>query len=453
MMRSHDELVKAARRHTLLHFAVNDDIARQPKIFVRGEGMYLWDDEGNKYLDTFASLLTTVSGHHRPEIHAAVQKQMEQLEFFPSYHDCYTMPAIELAEKLAQIMPGDLSVSFIVCGGSEANESAMKMARQYFWEKDEHSRTKILAKRWSYAGATMAGVSATGIPWFWETFAPRTAGYEFFNPEWHYYRQLGLPEEDAAEVALKDLTALVEFEGPNSVAAILMDPVSGSNTGFWVPSAQFMHGVRDLCDKYGILLIFDEVQVAFAKTGKWFCCENWDVVPDIMTIGKGFGGGYLPIAATVTTPQVADVFARPGSEFRHGFTFGGHTTACAAALENIAIIERENLVERTAEMGRYLRDKLEQLHKYSIVGDVRGIGLLLALELLEDRSTWKKLEPEGEIGSWIRDRCYELGMILRNNEDILVFAPSLTITKQDIDLMVGLMEQAIAEACEKFGKI
>jgi len=249
------------------------------------------------------------------------------------------------------------------------------------------------------------------------------------------------------------LTALVEFEGPESLAAIIMDPVSGSNTGYWAPTAEFIHGVRDLCDKHGIILIFDEVQVGFGKTGKWFCCENWDVVPDIMTVGKGFGGGYLPISAAVTTPQIADAFSKPGSEFRHGFTFGGHTTACAAALENIAIIERENLVERAGEMGPYLRDKLEQLHKYPIVGDVRGIGLLVALELLEDRSTWKKLEPEGEIGSWIRDRCYELGMILRNNEDILVFAPSLTITKQDIDLMVGLMEQAIAEACEKFGRI
>jgi len=452
MMRSHDELVAAARRHTLLHFAVNEDVARQPKIFVRGEGMYLWDDEGNKYLDTFASLLTTVCGHHRPEIHAAVQKQMEQLEFFPSYHDCYTLPAIELAEKLAEIMPGDLSVSFIVCGGSEANESAMKMARQYFWEKGQRARTKILAKRWSYTGATMGTMSATGIPWFWETFTPRLPGYKFFNPEWHYHRELGLDEAEAATVALKDLTALVEFEGPESLAAIIMDPVSGSNTGYWVPTAEFMHGVRDLCDKHGILLIFDEVQVGFGKTGKWFCCEHWDVVPDIITVGKGFGGGYLPIAAAVTTPKIADVFSKPGSEFRHGFTFGGHTTACAAALENIAIIERENLVESAAEMGRYLRDKLDELHKYPIVGHVRGIGLLLALELLEDRATWKKHEPEGKIGSWVRDRCYELGMILRNNEDILVFAPSLTITRDEIDLMVGLTEQAIAEASDKFGK-
>ncbi len=451
-MRSHDELVEAARKHVWLHFAHYDDIEKRPKIFVRGEGMYLWDDEGNKYLDTFASLLTTICGHHRPEVHEAVQKQMEQLEFFPNYHDCYTIPSIELAEKLAEIMPGDLSVAFFTGGGSEANESAMKMARQYFWEQGQRSRTGILAKRFSYTGATMGTMSATGIPWFWETFQPRMPGYGFFNPEWYYHRELGLAEEQAGKIALQDLEELVEFEGPESIAALIMDPVSGSNTGYWVPSAAFMQGVRELCDKHGILLIFDEIQVGFGKSGKWFCCEHWDVVPDIMTLGKGFSGGYLPLAAAVTTQKIAEVFRKPDAEFRHGFTFGGHTTACAATLANIEIIERENLVDRAAEMGTYLREKLEALYKYPIVGHVRGIGLLLALELLEDRKTWKKLEPEGEIGAWVRDRCYELGMILRNNDDILVFAPSLTITKDEVDYMVGLTEQALAEACEKFGK-
>lgn len=452
MMRNHDELVEAAQEHVWLHFAHYDDVQERPKIFVRGDGMYLWDDEGNKYLDTFASLLTTVCGHHRPEIHRAVQEQMEQLEFFPNYHDCYNIPSIELAEKIAEVTPGDLSVSFFTCGGSEANESAMKMARQYFWETGEKGRFKVLAKRWSYTGSTMGTVAATGIPWFWETFGARQPGHEFYNPEWYYHRQLGVDEDEATELALKDFRELVAFENPDTIAAVIMDTVSGSNTGYWVPSKEFMQGVRETCDEHGILLILDEIQVGFAKTGKWFCCEHFDVVPDIMTVGKGFSGGYLPLSAAIATQKVAEPFRAPGREFRHGFTFGGHTTACAAALANLNIIEDENLVQRAAERGAYLRKKLEELLKYPIVGDVRGIGLLLALELLEDRQTWKKLEPEeGKVGTFIRNRMYDRGMILRNNDDILVFAPSLTISEAQIDEMLQGTEEAIAEACEEFG--
>ncbi len=451
-MRSHDELIEAGRKHLWLHFASNEEINREPRVFVRGEGMYLWDAEGRKYFDTFASLLTTVCGHHRPEIHAAVQKQMEQLEFFPNYVDCYTVPSIELAEKMAEVTPGDLSVSFFVNGGSEANETAIKMARQYFWETGKCHKSKILAKRWSYTGATMGTISATGIPWFWETFEPRMPGYEFFNPQWYYHREMGFEFEEAGKVALAELKRLIEFEGPGSIAALIMDPISGSNTGYWVPSREYMQGIRELCDRYDILLIFDEVQIGFGKTGTWFACENWDVVPDILTVGKGFSGGYLALGAAVATERVASAFSEPGHEFRHGLTFGGHTTACAAALANIGIIENEGLVAKAAETGAYLQKRLEAFYKYPIVGDIRGMGMLWAIELLESKDGWKKHEPEGEIGSWIRRRAFELGVILRNNADILVIAPSLNMTHDEADYMLNLMEQLIAEASERFGK-
>jgi adenosylmethionine-8-amino-7-oxononanoate aminotransferase len=233
---------------------------------------------------------------------------------------------------------------------------------------------------------------------------------------------------------------------------MIMDPLPGSNTGYPLPPEGYLKGVRHLCDMHGILLIFDEIQTGFGKTGKWFFSEHDGVVPDIMTIGKGFTGGFIPLGAAVTTPRIADEFRkRPGSELRSGSTYGGHTVACAATLANIAIIERENLVEHAAEMGAYLEGKLQAIsEKHAIVGQVRGIGLLWAILLVADRATGEPLDPQLGVGSWIQDWCYENGMILRNNGEILVLAPSLIITKEEIDWVVDMIDRALAAATAEF---
>ena len=227
-----------------------------------------------------------------------------------------------------------------------------------------------------------------------------------------------------------------------------MDPLPGSNSGYPLPPEGYLEGVRELCDRYGLLLIFDEVQTGFGKTGKWFFCEHHGVVPDIMTIGKGFTGGFIPLGATVTTRKIAEVFRRgPGSELRSGGTYGGHTVACAATLANIAIIEGENLVEHAAQMGPYLRESFNQLsQKHPIIGDVRGIGLLWAIILTADRSTRREFDPKLGVGSWIQDWCYRNGMILRNNGNILVLAPSLIISRAEADMVVDMIDRALDAA-------
>jgi len=230
-----------------------------------------------------------------------------------------------------------------------------------------------------------------------------------------------------------------------------MDPIPGSNTGYPLPPAGYLEGVRALCDKYGILLIFDEVQTGFGKTGKWFACEHWNVIPDIMTIGKGFTGGYIPLGATVTTAKIADVFRKgPGHELRSGSTYGGHTVACAATLANIAYIEDNNLVEQAAQKGEYMWQKLESLKKYPFVGEVRGIGMLRAVELMADRATRKKLDPKLGIGNFIRQWCWDHGMILRNNGEILVAAPALVMSHKEIDWMVDLLDESLAATAKHF---
>jgi len=445
------QLKEDALSYILPHFASNAELAKELKIFTKGEGCYVYDIEGKRYLDTFASLLTTICGHHRSEIKEAVLEQMDELEFFPNFVDTFTVPLIHLARKLAEIMPGELSVSFFVNSGSEANETAIKMVKQYHLERGQPHRYKIVARRHSYHGTTLGGISATGIPWFREYFEPLLPGFVFAPSTRCCECELGLQYPECNLACLKAMEEIIRWEGPESVAAVIMDPIPGSNIGYPLPPDDYLQGVREMCDKYGILLIFDEVQTCFGKTGKWFACEHWDVVPDIMTIGKGFSGGYIPLAATVTTPKIADVFRKePGHELRSGSTYGGHTLACAATLANIEIIQKNNLVEKAARMGDFLKPQLEKLYKYSIVGDVRGIGLLWAVELMADRKSKKKLDSQLAVGNFIRQWCWEHGMILRNNGDILVIAPALVINKEEINLMLDLINEAISAAIQKF---
>ena len=425
------------------HFASNEELAKGPKIFERGEGCYVYDIQGNRYFDSFATLLTTVCGHCRPEVTQAVTEQMQRLEFFPNYVDAFTVPLIELARKLAEIAPGDLSVSFFVNSGSEANETALKMARQYHVERGERQRFKFIARRDSYHATTLGGSSVTGLKWFREYFEPLMPGALFVRAARDRDRPAGVSSEAYAGQLLAEIEELIAQEGADTIAGFIMDPLPGSNTGYPLPPQGYLQGVRDLCDAHGILLIFDEVQSGFGKTGKWFFCEHEEITPDIMTLGKGLTGGYIPLGVTVTTPRVADVFRQgPGSEFRSGSTYGGHTVACTATLANIGIIEREGLVENAQRMGQLCRQRLAAMQKrHPVIGEVSGVGLLLAVTL----------DADAEVGTWIRDWCWQNGMILRNNGNILVLAPSLIITREQVDEMLWLIDQALVAAVKEFG--
>ena len=452
-----DEQKASLRRdalfHVIPHFADNASLAQGPKIFVRGEGCYVYDLDGKKYFDSFATLLTTVCGHARPEVTEVVHRQMQTLEFFPNYGDAFTVPLVELARKLAERMPGDLSVSSFVNSGSEANETALKMARQYHVAGDQPHRYKVISRQGSYHAMTLGGTSVTGLSWFREYFEPLIPGCILAPAARDHERPEGVTSAEYGRQCLQQLEDLIRFESPESIAALIMDPLPGSNSGYPLPPEGYLAGVRRLCDQYGIVLIFDEVQTGFGKTGKWFFCEHEGVVPDIMTIGKGFTGGFIPLGATVTTPKIADVFRRgPGTELRNGSTYGGHTVACAATLANIGIIEHEGLVEHAAEMGVYFQERFAALRdKHAHISDVRGIGLLWAVILKDTRNATEKPNDEQVLGSWISDWCYRQGMILRNNGDILVIAPSLIITQQEADWVVDLMDRALTAAAREFG--
>lgn len=448
-----ETLKKDALKYVWPFFHDNVELLKKkPKIFTKGEGLNIEDIDGNKYLDSFASLLTTITGHGRKEIIEAVYKQMKDLEFFPNYIDAFTIPAIKLAKKLADIMPGDLSRTFYVNDGSEACETAIKMAKQYFWNRGKKEKNKIISKRYSYHGATYGGISAAGLPWFRQPFEPFVPGFVHVMHAWCYRCELDLDVKTCRLACLKNMEKIVEWEDPDTVAAIIMDPLPGSNTGYPNPPEGYIKGVRELCDKYNILLIFDEVQTGFGKTGKMFVCEHFNVVPDIIAIAKGFSAGYLPLGAAVTSEKIAGEFlTEPGKEFRHGFTFGGHPACCAAALANIEIIQREKLVENAAKMGKYIKDGLEQFKKkYEIVGDVRGMGLLLAVELVKNKKTREPIDPSIGVGTWMKNRFYEKGLIIRNNGEILVLAPALDISRKAADVILSALDEVLSEAVKKF---
>lgn len=445
------QLAKSGSEHILTHWASNEDLAKDPKVFTAGDGVYLYDINGQKYFDTFSSLVTNILGHGRKEITQAIMDQLECLDFFPNYHDTYNVPIIKLAEKLASILPGGLEVSFFVCSGSEANETAVKMAKQYYWQTGKPHKYKVIARKYSYHGTTLGAASYTGFPDQWECLEPMIPGAVFAPPARCCQCDLGLEIKSCDLGCLKEMEKIIKWEHPDTIAAIIMDTIPGSNIGYPLPPDGYLQGIRELCDKYDIMLIFDEVQVGFGKTGKWFACENWNVTPDIITLSKSITAGYAPLGVTVTTRKIADVFRQgPGSEFRSGSTYGGCPISCVIALATIEIMEKEKLVERAAETGRFLQMELEKLYKYKIVGDVRGIGMLWAIELMADPDTRTRFDPGLKVGTFIRDWCWNHGMILRNNGDTLVIAPAITTTREEINIMLGQIDESISQAMKHF---
>ena len=348
-------------------------------------------------------------------------------------------------------MPGDLEVTFFTNSGSAANEQAIKMARQYLWQNGEKHRYKVIARRSAYHGTTLATTSLTGYTKSRQVFEPLMPGSLFAPPARCDLCSRGVEHDTCDLRSLEALEEMVAWEDPESISAIILDPLPGSNLGYVLPPRGYLQGVRKLCDAHGIVLIFDEVQTGFGKTGKWFACENWGVAPDIMTISKGLTSGYMPLGAAVATRKIANAFRQgPGSEFRGICTYGGHTLSCAAALANIAIMQREKIVERAAETGTYLEARLKELYRHRIVGEVRGMGMVWALELMADRESRTSLPPDLNVGAFVRDWCWENGMILRNNGDTLIVAPVLIMAREEIDVMLEKINTVIEEVMRKF---
>jgi adenosylmethionine-8-amino-7-oxononanoate aminotransferase len=405
----------------------------------------LKDSRGREYIDAFAGLWNVLVGHGREELAHAAAEQMRVLAYCSSYIGSSNLPASELAAQLAGFAYRDLRTTFFTCGGAEANESAFKTARCYWKIKGKQDKVKIISRWHAYHGVTMATMSATGIPDFWKMFEPRVPLFIQTAAPYPYRFEGARDGESVGEASARLLEETIQTEGPETVAAFIAEPVMGAG-GIIVPPDDYFPRVRRICDQYAVLFIADEVVTGFGRTGKWFGLHHWNVQPDIMSFAKGITSGYLPLGGIQISDEIRDTLmsAPPESRWMHAYTYSAHPTCCAVALKNLEIIERENLVERAAKVGEYFLKRLERLYQLLSVGEVRGLGLMAAVEFVSDRQT----KLPAKMGSRVRRAAQERGLFTRVRGDILLLAPPLIITEAQIDRIVDVLYDAI-EAVEQ----
>ncbi len=445
------DLQQTARDHLWLHFTRMRGY--DPPIIVRGDGCYLEDANGKRYLDALAGLFAVQIGYsHGEEMGQAALAQMRELPFYTNWS--YTHPrAIELAGEVAALAPGDLNRVFFVSGGSEAVESAWKLARQYHAANGER-RWKAVSRRVSYHGTTMGALSINGIADLRTPFEPLVPDVIHVRNTNRYHRPPQETEEEFTAFLLDDLQSAIEQAGPSTVAMVIMEPVQNAG-GAFTPPAGYWAGVRAICDEYGILLVADEVITGFGRLGEWFGSGKYDIRPDIVTCAKGLSSAYAAIGAVIATDKVAKPFLEGDAMYAHGITFGGHPVQAAIALKNIEIMQRERVVEHVREHEGALQRSLEQLLDLPIVGDVRGAGYLWAIELVKDketRETFDDDESESLLRGFLSNRLFERGLICRaddRGDPVVQISPPLVAGQDEFDEITGILGDVLAEAWER----
>ena len=410
-------------------------------VFASGRGATLTDVEGREYIDGMASLWNVNVGYGRAELAEAAAAQMKTLAFTSAYGGFGGAPTVELAARLAELAPGDLEVTFFASGGAEANDTAYKVVRLFWKLRGEPERVNIISRIRDYHGLTYGATSATGLANFWKGFEPLAPGF-LHAPAPDPYRYAG--EGSAGVAYVKALEDVVLKAGPQTVAAVVVEPVQGAG-GVIVPPADYFPLLRKVCDRYGLLLIADEVITGFGRTGRWFALQHWNVQADLMIFAKGVTSGYLPLSGVMLTRSVHQTLKSLKGPFMHGFTYSGHPTACAVALRNLQILEDEHLVERAAERGAYLQERLQTLRSHEIVGDVRGLGLVGGVELVRDRATKASFDASVGAARRVAVAALEQGVIVRALPgDVLAMSPPFVISQEQIDRMVMVLDKAIA---------
>ncbi len=409
-------------------------------VMTAGDGCRLRDVEGREYLDATGGLWLAQIGHGRAEMARAAAAQMERLEYFMSFWEFSNERAIELAGRLIDLAPDPLSRVFFTSGGSEGNEAAIKMARYYHQHRGERERNWILSRRSAYHGVGYGSGSATGFPVYHEGFGPMLPHVEHLTPPWPYRSEL-FDGADPTDFCLRELEATIERIGADRIAAMIGEPIMGV-AGMIVPPEDYWPRVRELLCAHGILLIFDEVVTAYGRTGSWFAAQHFGVEPDIVVTAKGITSGYVPLGAVLVSDAVAAVLDEQG--FAMGYTYCGHPTACAVALANLEIIEREGLVERARAMGAQLLERLAPLNELPVVGEVRGVGMMLAIELVADKGTREPLPMQAAPQDVIRR---ESGVIVRECGHNVVLSPPLVMSEQE----AARVADAIGSVLERLG--
>jgi adenosylmethionine-8-amino-7-oxononanoate aminotransferase len=435
----------AGVENLMLHFTpYAEDWSKLP-VIVSGEGCYVTDARGNDYIDGLAGLFTTQVGHGRTELAEVAAKQMKELGFFPNWSFQHPR-SLELAQKIAEIAPGDLGSTFFVSSGSEAVETVIKLSRQYHKANGEATRYKIISRQIAYHGTTMGALSVTGLPAFRAPFEPLLQGF-YHVPNTHQ-------DPEGAADAIEEA---IEFGPPETVAAVILEPVQNAG-GCLVPPPGYWQRVREICDRHGVLLVSDAVICAFGRLGEWFGIEPFDVVPDMTSFAKGVTSGYLPMGGVVVNEKVQNTLRSKAPMFTHGSTFGGHPVSSAVALENIRIIEREKLLENVRSLEGYFEEELRRVAtEHPIVCDVRGMGFFWAVEVKAERADGTPLEGE-EYERYFKGivsrRLLEGGLICRfddKDEPVIQFSPALVADREVLGKIAEITDGALTELERELG--
>jgi adenosylmethionine-8-amino-7-oxononanoate aminotransferase len=437
-----------------LHFARHGP-GITPPIIARGEGVTIFDDRGKSYLDALSGLFVVQVGHGRTELAETAARQASTLAFFPLWGYA-TPPAIELAERLAHYAPGDLNRVFFTTGGTEAVETAWKLAKQYFKLTGKPAKHKVISRAVAYHGTSQGALAITGLPLFKAPFEPLTPG-GFRVPNTNFYRA---PEPFHTDVkvfgrwAADRIAEAIEFEGPQTVAAVFLEPVQNSG-GCIPPPPGYFERVREICDEYDVLLVSDEVICAFGRIGSMFACDEFGYLPDIITCAKGLTSGYSPMGAMITSDRLFEPFAEGTTMFAHGYTFGGHPVSAAVALANLDIFEREGLNDHVKLHAPGFRATLERLYDLPIVGDVRGEGYFYGIELVKDKATKQTFtaeEKERLLYGYVSPALFDAGLYCRTDDradPVIQVAPPLISGQAEFDTIESILRSVLTEACKR----
>jgi hypothetical protein len=449
-------LQAAAKDHLWLHFTPmstydNEDVP----VITRGSGPYVYDDKGKRYLDGLAGLFVSMVGHGRTELAEAASKQASELAYFPLWS--YAHPAaIQLADRLADLAPGDLNKVFFTTSGSEAVESAWKLAKQYFKLKGEHGRYKVISRDIAYHGTSMGALAVTGLSSIKGPFEPLPAG-GVRVPNTNFYRAPGFVSSSIEEFggwAADEIERAILREGPDSVAAVYLEPVQNAG-GCFPPPPGYFQRVREICDKYGVLLVSDEVICAFGRLGYYFGAERYGYLPDIITFAKGLTSGYSPLGGMIVRDKLTEPFLASGSTFLHGITFAGHPVSCAVALANLDVFEGDNLLRHVRANEDGFRASLNKLLDLPIVGDVRGDGYFYGIELVKDKATKESFtDEEGErlLKGYVSHALFEAGLICRaddRGDPVIQLSPPLICTQEHFDFIEQVLRSVLTQAWSK----
>ena len=410
---------------------------------VRGDGVWLWDSEGNRYLDAMAGLWCVNVGYGCRALADAAFEQMAELPYYNTFFKTTTPAVADLSGLLATVTPTGLDHFFFTNSGSEANDTIVRMVRHYWNLKGERNRKAFIGRRWGYHGSTLASASLGGMSAMHAVADLPLPGFVHVDSPYWYDIGGDLDPDAFGRVAAGWIEAKILEIGPENVAAFIGEPIQGAG-GVLIPPSTYWPEVQRICHQYDILLVADEVICGFGRTGQWFGSDSFGIAPDLMAMAKGLSSGYQPIAAVAVGPRVYDALVADPDEFTHGFTYSGHPVACAVASANIRILRDEGLIGRVRDdIGPFLAAKMAAFADHPLVGEVRTVGLIGAVELVADKQTRRFFDDRGRVGTICRDHCIDSGLIMRATRDTMLFAPPLTISRDEVDRMADLFGAAL----------